>query len=77
MLVEIKSKMKVDESDAKHLKSLGDDLEVSLKKSKKPAPLRILLSQDPLDQKWDSIRALQWEKGIEFLLSSGQLRNQK
>lgn len=57
ILVEIKSKTRVDERDAFSLESMGDDI------SKKN--LRFLLSQDPLEQKFSKTRALFWQKGLD------------
>lgn len=56
LLIEIKSKTKVTQSDGKALESLGPDLD---KKSE-----RILLSRDPTPQKWKETQALYWQDYI-------------
>jgi predicted AAA+ superfamily ATPase len=54
--VEIKSKNKITEADAKSLETLGKDLEVNAE--------RLLLSNDNIEQKFGSTRALHWIQGI-------------
>lgn len=57
--IEIKSKTQVTEADAKSLETLGRDID---KHSD-----RWLLSNDPLEQKFGSTRAMPWRKAIEIL----------
>ena len=59
LLIEIKSKIKVDVNDVKSLESLGPDID---KKAQ-----RWLLSNDPLEQMFGKTRALYWQKGLEIL----------
>lgn len=56
LLIEIKSKEKVLEQDAKSLESLGKDI---------PHSEKYLLSCDPLEQKFGSTRALHWQKALK------------
>jgi hypothetical protein len=58
LLIEIKSKDKVGERDAKALENLGKDI---------PKSERWLLSCDPLEQKFGSTRALHWQKALQEL----------
>jgi len=60
LLIEIKSKNKVDASDAKALENLGKDLD--------PKADKILLSQDPLAQRFGSTQAWHWQEYLELLL---------
>jgi predicted AAA+ superfamily ATPase len=64
LLIEIKSKNKVSESDAKALELLGDDLE--------PGCEKVLLSQDTLEQKFKSVRAMHWKEFMERWFTSVQ-----
>ena len=57
--IEIKSKSKVIEADAKSLETLGRDLD---KKAE-----RWLLSNDKLERKFGSTRAVHWMKGVELI----------
>lgn len=59
LLVEIKSKTLVSESDARALETLGKDID--------PEAERWLLSNDPLERKLGGIRALHWQKAIAEL----------
>lgn len=59
LLVEIKSKDRVMESDAKSLETLGKDLD--------PKAERWLLSRDPLEQEFGKTRAVHWLQGIKEL----------
>lgn len=59
-LVEIKSKEKVSEADAKALESLGPDI--------KRKAERFLLSMDPLEATFGRTRAFHWMKGLQVLL---------
>ncbi len=61
LLIEIKSKTKVLESDAKSLETLGADLD---KKA-----TRWLLSNDPLRQTFGQTQALHWQDGINELFA--------
>ena len=61
LLVEIKSKDKVNESDAKSLETLGKDLD--------PRATRWLLSNDDLEQTFGGTRALHWRKALEELFN--------
>ena len=54
--IEIKSKNKVTEADAKSLETLGKDLGINAE--------RLLLSNDKTEQKFGSTRALRLMKGI-------------
>lgn len=57
ILIEIKSKQKVSEIDAKSLESLGPSID---QKSK-----RLLLSLDPLPAQFGGTTALPWQKGLK------------
>jgi uncharacterized protein len=59
LLVEIKSKNKVTEADAKSLETLGEDLDSKAE--------RLLVSNDKLEQKFGRTRAVYWRKAIEEL----------
>jgi uncharacterized protein len=61
-LIEIKSKERVSESDAKVLESLGPDID---KKAE-----RFLFSRDPLESLFGKTRAMQWQGGIDVLFDS-------
>jgi predicted AAA+ superfamily ATPase len=62
LLVEIKSKSRVEEADAKALETVGKDLDASA--------TRWLLSNDPLEQKFGSTRAIYWLQGIRELFEN-------
>jgi predicted AAA+ superfamily ATPase len=64
LLIEIKSKSKVEASDAKALLLLGEDLD--------PKAEMVLLSQDNLEQKFEKVRAVHWRNYIEGLLSENR-----
>jgi len=59
LFIEIKSKNKVDESDAKSLESLAHDLD--------PKGIRLILSQDHLDQTFGKTKAMHWQKGLKWV----------
>lgn len=59
LFVEIKSKTRVEKSDAKALLTLALDLD--------PRAERWLLSNDPLEQTFDGVLALNWLTGIKRL----------
>jgi predicted AAA+ superfamily ATPase len=59
LLIEIKSKKKVEEADVKSLETLGKDMD--------PKADKWLLSNDPLEQTFGSSRAFHWQKGLEML----------
>lgn len=59
LLLEIKSKDRVTEADAKSLETLGVDLDSKAEKW--------ILSNDKLEQKFGSTRALYWESGLREL----------
>jgi predicted AAA+ superfamily ATPase len=59
LLVEIKSKERVTEADAKALETLGRDLD--------PHSDRWILSRDPLEQRFGGTRALNWEQALREL----------
>lgn len=59
LLIEIKSKSRVDDSDVKALETLGRDLD--------PKAERWLLSCDPLERKFGGVKAFHWKKAIEEL----------
>lgn len=59
LLIEIKSKSRVDSSDAKALESFGADLD--------PKAERWLISNDPLEQKFGKTQALYWQEALERL----------
>ncbi len=59
LLVEIKSKTKVDARDAKSLESLGTDLD--------PNSEKWLLSNDRLEQKFGNTLALHWQEALRRL----------
>jgi uncharacterized protein len=61
LLIEIKSKSRVLESDAKALETLGKDLDSKAE--------RLLISNDPLEQKFGSTRAVHWQKAISELFT--------
>lgn len=58
-LVEIKSKKRVTELDAKALELLGKDID--------PKAEKFLLSLDPLESQFGRTRAFHWTKGIQVL----------
>jgi predicted AAA+ superfamily ATPase len=60
LLIEIKSKTKVDAGDARTIEVLGSDLDSRAEK--------ILLSQDMLMQKFGTTRAVHWQKYLNELL---------
>lgn len=57
LLLELKSKTKVHASDAKHLESLGADIDAKAE--------RVILSQDPLAQKFGKTKALHWRDALK------------
>lgn len=59
LLVEIKSKEKVSAADAKSLETLGEDVDSRAE--------RLLISNDPLEQKFGKTRALHWKQALEEL----------
>lgn len=59
-LMEIKSKQKVSESDAKALETLGPDVDSRAQ--------RFLFSLDPLTATFGKTLAVPWQKGIQILL---------
>lgn len=62
LMIEIKSKERVLERDAKSLESLGRDLD--------PKAERWLLSNDPLQQKFGKTRAFHWQDALNELFDS-------
>ncbi|MFN8943076.1 MAG: ATP-binding protein, partial [Pseudobdellovibrionaceae bacterium] len=62
LLFEIKSKEKVREEDAKTLETLGKDLDEKAE--------RFLLSNDPLEHKFGSTRAMHWQKALQELFTT-------
>ena len=62
LLIEIKSKARVIESDVKALETLGADLDRKAE--------RLLLSNDPLERKFGGTRCLHWQKAIEEIFGS-------
>lgn len=62
VLIEIKSKQKVSETDARALESLGADID--------PKAEHYLFSMDHLESQWGKTRALYWQKGIQLLLQN-------
>ncbi len=62
LLIEIKSKSKVVESDAKALETLGKDTDSKAE--------RWLLSNDPLAQKFGGTRCLHWQTALKELFGS-------
>ncbi len=63
-LIEIKSKSRVQEADAKALETLGSDLESKAEK--------LLLSNDHIEQKFGSTWALPWQKGLSQIFGDGK-----
>lgn len=61
LLIEIKSKEKIFEKDAKALETLGKDVD--------PKSERLLLSRDPLEQKFGGTRALHWRSAMKELFT--------
>jgi predicted AAA+ superfamily ATPase len=61
LLVEIKSKSKVTESDAKALETLGKDISKDSE--------RVLLSMDRLPQQFGGTKAYHWQEGLRKILS--------
>lgn len=61
LLIEIKSKERVVESDAKALETLGTDIDNKAEKW--------LLSCDPIEQKIGKTRAIHWQKGLQEIFS--------
>ncbi len=59
LLIEIKSKTRVQESDAKALESLGHDLD--------PDAEKWLISCDPLEQSFGKTRAVSWQTALTDL----------
>ena len=57
--IEIKSKDRVSEADAKALETLGKDVD--------PRADRWLLSRDPLEQKFGSTRAMPWSVALALI----------
>lgn len=62
LLVEIKSKDRVTESDAKTIEHLGADFKEPVEKW--------LLSQDPLSQSFGTTRAIHWKNALQKLISN-------
>lgn len=60
LLVEIKSKERVSEHDAKVLESLGNEFQQPVEKW--------LLSQDPVEHRFGTTKAMHWLKAIKLLL---------
>ncbi|MCC6220164.1 MAG: ATP-binding protein [Deltaproteobacteria bacterium] len=61
LLIEIKSKNRVSESDAKALETLGKDLDSRAE--------RLLISNDPLEQWFGKTRAINWKAAIKEIFS--------
>lgn len=61
LLIEIKSKELVKEEDAKALETLGKDLDAKAEKW--------ILSNDKIEQKFGTTRALHWQKGLQILFA--------
>ena len=59
LLIEIKSKKKVQAGDAKALETLGKDID--------PKADKWLLSQDPLEHKFGKTKALHWQTALKKL----------
>ncbi|PWU19780.1 MAG: ATPase, partial [Bdellovibrio sp.] len=59
VLVEIKSKQRVQESDTKSLQLLGPDIHRN--------PESFLLSMDPLEARFGKVRALRWDHGLDVI----------
>lgn len=62
VLIEIKSKTRVTKEDAKSLEGLGNDIDQEA--------LKLLLSNDRLQQTFGSTKAMHWQEGINLLLPS-------
>ncbi|MBI2606297.1 MAG: ATP-binding protein [Deltaproteobacteria bacterium] len=60
LFIEIKSKNRIDESDAKSLETLAADLDSKGK--------RLLLSQDPLDQTFGKTKAMHWQTALQEII---------
>ena len=61
LLIEIKSKDLVREEDAKTLNQLGADLD--------PSANKWLISNDPLERQFSSVRALHWKQALKELFT--------
>ena len=61
MLLEIKSKTRVDHSDVKALETLGHSIDKDADKW--------LLSNDSLERKYGSTRSVHWHQAIEELFT--------
>jgi predicted AAA+ superfamily ATPase len=61
MLIEIKSKTRIDDSDARALETLGHDLD--------PSADKWLMSNDPLERKIGTTLALHWKTGLARLFA--------
>ena len=59
LLIEIKSKDRVSIEDTKALSSLSKDIDPKAKKW--------LVSRDPLERNFNSVRALHWQKALKKL----------
>ena len=59
LLIEIKSKDLVQKSDTKILEKLGTELD--------PSAEKWLISNDTLERKWGSVRALHWKQALQEL----------
>jgi predicted AAA+ superfamily ATPase len=59
LLVEIKSKIQVDERDIRHLKNFQKDF---------VHPLLLLLSLDQVEKEIDGVKACHWQKGIRLIV---------
>ena len=62
VLIEIKSKTRVTKEDAKSLEGLGNDIDQEA--------LKLLLSNDRLQQTFGTTKAMHWQEGINLLLPS-------
>jgi predicted AAA+ superfamily ATPase len=61
LLVEIKSKDRILEEDVNALETLGVDID--------PSSERLLLSNDPLEQRFGGTRCLYWQKALEGIFA--------
>lgn len=61
ILIEIKSKVRVDKTDVKSLESIGPDID--------PHAVKLLLSNDPLEQILGTCQAIYWQEGIRRIFS--------
>ena len=64
ILLEIKSKKTVLESDAKPLETLGNDVDSKADK--------FLFSQDPLPRSFGKTKSMHWQGGIQTLVASSE-----